>query len=376
MWSKTPRCFRTATGRVLGAVETLTDITELDVRDRKIKELSRMLGQERGFHGMVGRSEPMRRLYALLERAAQSDAPVIIFGESGTGKELAATALHELGLRKDGPFVQINCAALNDALLESEIFGHVKGAFTGAYRHRTGRFEEACGGDVFLDEIGDVPLSTQIKLLRVLETRSFERVGDSRPLPLDARLITATNQDLRQLVQQGSFREDFFYRINVIPLQIPPLRDRRDDIPLLAEHFLRNMGKEGSQHLTGISPQAMELLVAHSWPGNVRELKSALEYAAVVCDGEIITQKHLPPQIAASCVCTPPLSGPFPPQTDSRATSAPASGPDAERTGLIEALRTSKGNKSAAARLLGVSRVTVLNRMRKHGIDMQKVITS
>jgi PAS domain S-box-containing protein len=356
-------------GKVIGAVETLTDITELDARDRKIKELSRLLGGDESFFGMVGRSEAMRRVYDLLERAAQSDAPVIIFGESGTGKELAAAAIHELGPRKDGPFVQINCAALNESLLESEIFGHVKGAFTGAYRHRKGRFEEAQGGDVFLDEIGDVPLSIQVKLLRVLETRSFERVGDNRPLPLDARLITATNQDLRALAEEKRFREDFFYRINVIPIHLPPLRDRREDIPLLAEHFVRRLQETGREPVGGLAPQSLELLTAYSWPGNVRELKSAVEYAAVVCREGTILPEHLPPQIASACAAPqdPETAADFP---------APNAAIPRQKAELIQALRQSGGNKSAAARQLGVSRITVLNRMRKYGIDMRKVITS
>jgi PAS domain S-box-containing protein len=393
-------------GEVLGAVETLTDITELDDRDRKIKELSRLLDVEHRFCGMVGRSEAMRRVYELLERAAQSDAPVIILGESGTGKELAAAAIHALGPRNQGPFVQINCAALNESLLESEIFGHVKGAFTGAYRHRKGRFEEAHGGDVFLDEIGDVPLSMQVKLLRVLETGKFERVGDNRSLTLDARLITATNQDLPALVGQKRFREDFFYRINVLPIQLPPLRDRREDIPLLARHFVRLLGAgirrrnpesaaatettdgPGRHVVSGIDAQAMELLMAYSWPGNVRELKSAVEYASVVCNASIIGARHLPPPIAAACACADLGGVPVPAGTQTTAGIA-ASGPvppaparpedtarARERQALIQALRQTGGNKSAAARLLGISRVTVLNRMRKHGIDLQKVVTS
>lgn len=370
-------------GVVIGAVETLTDISELDARDRKIKELSRLLGGEDSFFGMIGRSEPMRRVYELLERAAQSDAPVIIFGESGAGKELAAAAIHALGPRKDGPFVQVNCAALNESLLESELFGHVKGAFTGAYRHRKGRFEEAEGGDVFLDEIGDVPLSIQVKLLRVLETHRFERVGDNRPLQLDARLITATNQNLSELVQRKLFREDFFYRINVIPIHLPPLRERIADIPLLAEHFVHLLHENGKKHIHGLSPHALELLTAYTWPGNVRELKSAMEYAAVVCREGAIMPEHLPPHIAATCSC-PPLPD-SPPVTDqsARIDTSPAgtfstakAATTTEKDALIQALRHSGGNKSAAARLLGVSRITVLNRMRKHGIDLQKVVTS
>ena len=350
-------------GRAIGAVETVTDISELDRRDLKIRELSRILDAEEGFHGLIGRSPAMRRVYEILERAAQSEAPVIIVGESGTGKELAARAIHELGPRKDGPFVQINCAAFNEALLESELFGHVKGAFTGAYRHRTGRFEEAGGGDVFLDEVGDVPLPIQVKLLRVLETKSFERVGDNRPLSLDARVITATNQNLPELVAAKRFREDFFYRINVLPIHLPPLRERREDIPLLVEHFIRRLNRTTGRQVAGPTPEALDRLARHPWPGNVRELKSALEYAFVVCDRSHIGPEHLPHQIGQPAPACPgePLA-------------APPSGD--EKTALLEALRQTGGNKSAAARLLGVTRLTVQNRMRKFGLDMRKVVTA
>ncbi|MCM0755266.1 sigma 54-interacting transcriptional regulator [Desulfovibrio aminophilus] len=351
-------------GRAIGAVETVTDISELDKRDLKIRELSRILDAEEGFQGLIGRSPAMRRVYEILERAAQSDAPVIILGESGTGKELAARAIHALGPRRDGPFVQINCAAFNDALLESEIFGHVKGAFTGAYRHRTGRFEEADGGDVFLDEVGDVPPAIQVKLLRVLETKKFERVGDNRPLSLDARIITATNQDLPELVANKRFRQDFFYRINVLPIQLPPLRERREDIPLLVEHFIRRLNRSSGHAVSGLTPEALDRLARHSWPGNVRELKSALEYAFVVCDKGLIGPEHLPQQIAQGAAACPPP-----------ADVLPDAGAPREKAELIEALRRTGGNKSAAARLLGVNRLTVQNRMRKYGLDMRKVVT-
>ncbi len=356
-------------GDIIGAVETLTDISELDNRDRKIKELSRRLGEYQAFHGMIGHCPSMTKVFELLERAAMSAAPVIIFGESGTGKELAAAAIHELGPSKNGPFVRINCAAFNESLLESEIFGHVKGAFTGAIRHRKGRFEEASGGDVFLDEIGDVPLSIQVKLLRVLETKSFERVGENRALPLDARIITATNQDLRSLINQGRFREDFFFRINVIPIHLPPLRERTEDIPTLTDHFIRRLNQTMGRSIQGFSPQTMELAVAYPWPGNVRELRSAIEYAFVVCDSELITPVHLPPQITAHDYCAPNNTYSQTPEPP-RQTAA-----QIEKAALVAALRAAGGNKSAAARELGVTRVTVLNRMRKHGVDLKIKIT-
>ncbi|NDV21277.1 sigma-54-dependent Fis family transcriptional regulator [Desulfovibrio sp. JC022] len=343
-------------GNILGAVETVTDISELDRKELKIRELSRKLQhEENGFCGFVGNSPAMQKVYTLLRKAARSDAPVIIYGESGTGKELAAQAIHKMSLRNDKPFVQLNCAALNESLLESELFGHIKGAFTGAYRHRQGRFEEAAGGSIFLDEIGDVPLPIQVKLLRVLETRSFERVGENINLSMDARLITATNQDLRQLVQDKQFREDFFFRINVIPVHLPPLRERKEDLPLLVDHFihLNDHIHEGE----GPAPETMRKMMSYEWPGNVRELKSALEYAAVVKDNGPIMPEHLPPQIMESGNITP-CPEPILPTIE----------PD-EKQALINALKQAGGNKSKAAKVLGVSRGTIHNRMRKYSVQ-------
>jgi PAS domain S-box-containing protein len=343
-------------GKTLGAVETFTDISEVEKLIRQVDELSHRLESEEGFRGIVGKSSAMHRVYGIIERAAQSDAPVIIFGESGTGKELVARAVHELGRRKDGPFVQLNCAALNEALLESELFGHIKGAFTGAYRHRIGRFEAADGGDLFLDEIADIPMSTQVKLLRVLETKQFERVGDHRPVSVDVRIITATNKDLLKMVNQKAFREDLFFRINVIPIHLPPLRERLEDIPLLVNTFMGGLRSKTGKGITGLTPEAMELFMAYAWPGNVRELKSALEYAFVIREQGAMEPADLPYQIVTSL-----KNGP--------------SGNSVEKVALIEALRRTNGNQTRAARLLGVNRVTVWNRMRKYGIDVKKVMS-
>ncbi len=222
---KNASVLRDESGQVLGAVETITDLSEIDRLDQKVEVLARRLGDCEHL-GIIGSSPAMRRVFQLIEKAAHSDSPIIIFGESGTGKELVARAVHEQGRRKEGPYVQLNCAALNAALLESELFGHVKGAFTGAFRHRMGRFEAAHGGDLFLDEIGDIPFSIQVKLLRVLETGQFERVGDHHPIRVDERIISATHQNLPQLIAQKQFREDLFFRINVIPIYLPPLRAR------------------------------------------------------------------------------------------------------------------------------------------------------
>ncbi|HAA02426.1 MAG TPA: sigma-54-dependent Fis family transcriptional regulator [Syntrophobacteraceae bacterium] len=349
-------------GKVLGAVETLTDISEIDKRDQKIQQLSKLLGGDGDFHGMVGRSPSIRKVFEIVEKAALSDAPVIIYGETGTGKELVAHAIHLLGKRHEGPYIQLNCAALNEALLESELFGHVKGAFTGAYSHREGRFEAANGGDIFLDEIGDVPLSIQVKLLRILETRQFERVGDHQPIQVDVRIITATNRKLEQLVSQGKFREDLFFRINVIPIQLPPLRERREDLPGLTEHFIRQLRTRSGKDISGLTPDAMELVMRHRWPGNVRELRSVLEYAFVIAEGGLIHPEHLPAQLARSS------SGQQSPD------GLIASAAHDEKTALVDALMACRGNQSKAARLLGVNRVTVWHRIKKYGIDIRELV--
>jgi two-component system, NtrC family, response regulator HydG len=284
-------------GNVIGAVETITDLSELDRLDQEVVHLTRQLGEEFGFHGIIGESPAMKKVFDLLQRAALSEAPMIIYGESGTGKELVARAVHELGGRKHKPFVQLNCAALNESLLESELFGHTKGSFTGAYRHKIGRFEAADGGDLFLDEIGDIPLSVQVKLLRVMESKQFERVGDHRSIRVDVRFITATNQDLSALIEQKRFRDDLFFRINVIPIHLPPLRERREDIPLLVDSFIRHLSAHTSKRITGVNHRVLEHFMEYPWPGNVRELKSTLEYAFVVAESGLITEDHLPPQV-------------------------------------------------------------------------------
>jgi PAS domain S-box-containing protein len=419
---KNQTLIRDSGGKVLGAVETIMDLSDLDRLDRKVEELTRRLDEPGVFHGMVGASPAMRSLYETLSKAALSDAPVMLLGESGTGKELAAHALHELGARSGGPFVTLNCAALNESLLESELFGHAKGAFTGAYRARRGRFEEADGGDIFLDEIGDAPLSIQVKLLRTLETRTIERVGESRPVPVNARLITATHQDLRAHMARGLFREDFFYRIHVIPIALPPLRARMEDAPLLVEHFLRRIRERGGKNIEGVTPEAMRAFMEYHWPGNVRELKSALEYGAVLAGSGRIDTRHLPPGLAdgrglargrgagdgreaaeerGAAEGRRSADGPSgleaaapharfrqsapPPGWDTSALHArtrphaapagQASGaalPAGEREALIEALRASDGNKTQAARILGVTRLTVQNRMRKYGVTCER----
>lgn len=361
---KNASILRDEQGIALGSVETLTDISELDRLDEEICRLSRQLDREDGLHGIIGKSHIMQDVFDVIEKAAQSDAPVIIYGESGTGKELVARAIHLLSKRKDGPFVQLNCAALNETLLESELFGHVKGAFTGAYRHRLGRFEAANKGNIFLDEIGDVPISIQVKLLRVLETKQFERVGDHQPISVDVRIITATNRNLEELIAEKKFRDDFFFRINVIPIHLPPLRNRSDDIPLLVNAFIQHLHVRTGKNITGVTREAMALFMAYSWPGNVRELRSALEYAFVIAEQGLILPEQLPLQI---------LEKGKKQETESFLQDR---GDPPEKKALIEALRQSKGNQSQAARILGVNRVTVWNRMKKYGIDLKRIVTT
>jgi len=349
-------------GTILGAVETLTDISEVDRLDKRVAFLRQQLDETDGYCGIIGRSSEMRRIFEVIEKAAQSDAPVIIQGESGTGKELVARAIHERGGRKNAPYVQVNCAALNESLLESELFGHVKGSFTGAFKDRKGRFESAHGGDLFLDEIGDSPLSIQIKLLRVLETKQFERVGDNDPISVDVRIITATNKNLIQLISQNRFREDLYFRINVLPIFLPPLRKRKDDIPLLVETFMHRLTSKTGKNISGVHREALSAMMNYPWPGNIRELYSAMQYAFTIAENGSIECRHLPPQFcknSASMV-----------QRQSYAGAKEAK----EKQDLISALKETGGNQTHAADILGVNRVTVWNRMRKYGIDIKKDI--
>ena len=353
---KNAALFYDTRGKVIGAVETLTDISELLKKDTQIEAFRRELRSRDGFQRILGTSGPMQQVFDLITNAALSDAPVIIFGESGTGKELVAAAIHNTGARQRKPYLKVNCAALNESLLESELFGHVKGAFTGAFQSRKGRFEAALGGDIFLDEIGDLPLSIQVKLLRVLEEKVIERVGDNRPVHIDVRIISGTNRNLKKLVESGLFREDLFYRINVIPIIIPPLRERRSDIPLLAESFFRRIRLKNNKGIDAISNPAMEVLMNYLWPGNVRELKSALEYGFVTCNGSIIQPHHLPPDVFQNNIQV------------SHTQKTSLSRDEIQKRRLVNALKQTGGNQTQAARILDISRITVWNRMKKYGI--------
>jgi two-component system response regulator HydG len=337
------------------AVETFTDVSELVAQERVVSRLRRELHRQDGFHGLIGRSPVMLKLFALIESAAQSEAPVMILGESGTGKELVATAIHRLSPRVEGPFIKVNSAALHESLLESELFGHVKGAFTGADRSRMGRFEAAHGGDIFLDEIGDLPMATQAKLLRVLQEKVVERVGDQTPIPVDVRLISATNKNLKELVAAGRFREDLYYRVNVVPIQVPPLRERLEDIPLLVEAFMERIRLKTRKAIDTISKEALEMLLDYHWPGNVRELINTLEFAFVLCPGGAILPEHLPnlERVTPKARVQPAAMGGL--AAD-------------EREVLLQTIAAAGGNKAAAARLLGISRVTLWKRLKKYGL--------
>lgn len=353
---KNAAILRNEKDEIIGGVETLTDISDVVARDRMISDLQREMHIEESFHGILGKSPVMTRLFGLIESAAQSEAPVLILGESGTGKELAARALHDIGPRSGEPFITVNCAALNDSLLESELFGHVRGAFTGADRRRIGRFEAAHGGDIFLDEIGDLPLSTQVKLLRVLQEKVIERVGEHTPVPVDVRIITATNKNLKKLMTEGRFREDLYYRISVIPIHIPPLRRRREDIPLLAETFIKRIAIRNRKNLIGVSPKALEALMKYDWPGNVRELINLLEFAFVICSGGKIQIGHLPQEICR------PAPGPGP------GVKVSLVNVEERKKEIAEALEKTGGRKAEAANLLGISRVALWKRIKKLGL--------
>ncbi len=359
-------------GRVIGGVETITDITPVVEKERQITGLRRELQRSYGFEGLIGESKPMQRVYQLLESAAASQAPVVILGESGTGKELAAAAIHRRSPRREGPFIKVNCAALNESLLESELFGHEKGAFTGAERQRKGRFEAASGGSIFLDEIGDMPPAVQVKLLRVLQEGEIERVGSHEPIKVDVRVISATNQDLGQLVEKRRFREDLFYRINVVPISLPPLRQRPEDIPLLAQTFVERVALRSGRTIHGFSQEALSLLMSYSWPGNVRELINVVEYAFVTCREGSIKTSHLPPNLLSQAGAQrPPAPGGAAAGTASTKgvyTSSRENRDLRQRREIEEALARSGGRKAEAAELLGVSRVTLWKRMKKLGM--------
>ena len=349
-------------GDVIGDLHVYRDVSrEIEVERMKaeVLRLRTELKTTYSFSGMIGGSAPMRQVYALVKQAAESDITVLIQGESGTGKELVAKSFHFNSLRKEGPYLTINCAAIPEALIESELFGHEEGAFTGATKRRIGVFERATGGTVFLDEVGDMDLALQAKLLRVLQEREIQRVGTTTPIPVDIRLVAATNKDLEDAVKTGRFREDLFYRVSVFPIAIPPLRERREDIPLLAKHFLEKHTKRNCKSISGISTATLRLLLQYNWPGNVRELENAIERAVLLETTDVLQVNNLPPQLS--------------PIVDSgKGGAAPASVlplAEVERQALVNALEASDNNVTEAARALGLGRATMYRKLKKYDLS-------
>ncbi|MDR3553372.1 MAG: sigma 54-interacting transcriptional regulator [Syntrophobacteraceae bacterium] len=324
------------------------------LHEEEIRELQSQVASPTEFCGIISKNHKMQTIFQLIENIAPTDTSVLIQSDSGTGKELVARAIHNLSPRKDKPLIVIDCSAYPATLLESELFGHEKGAFTGAIRQKAGRFELADGGTVFLDEIGEIPFPAQIKLLRVLQTHQFERLGGEKTLTVNVRVIAATNRNLLDEVKKGGFREDLYYRLNVIPIHLPPLRQRRNDIPLLALHFLGRFAGGGGEKVEGFSPEAMRLLLDYSWPGNVRELENSIEHAAVLAKGRRIDPAHLPAALNKAYTSSVP---PKPPTLYEQEASL-----------LREAMEDCGWNKKEAARRLGISRSTLYEKLRKYGV--------
>jgi PAS domain S-box-containing protein len=341
-------------GEIIGGVENIVDITEQEEAAR----LSHPRNQSQditALHNMVGAHDKMRELYEMIALAKDTTASVIIYGESGTGKEMVAQAIHYLGERKDSPFIAVRCAAIAESVLESELFGHVKGAFTGAISDRKGRFEEAHGGTIFLDEIGDLPLSIQAKLLRFLQEKEITRVGDNKHIKVDARIISATHKNLNELIADGQFREDLFYRLNVIPIMVPSLRVRKNDIPLLVDHFLKKFSQEAGNAILKCDPKAMDILSSYAWPGNVRELENTIHYAMVTCKGDTIEPDNLPEQIVKYVLFDEKKAYTV---DDIR-----------EKEQIKSALEMAGGKMIKAAKILGYSRVTLWKKVKQFNID-------
>jgi PAS domain S-box-containing protein len=340
-------------GKVIGGVETFQDL-------RQIEELQKKLRDKHTFADIVGRSPAITRLFDILPRIAESDSTVLIQGASGTGKELFARALHQLSPRRRKRFVALSCGALPDTLLESELFGYMRGAFTDARRDKPGRFAIAEGGTLFLDEIGDVSPAMQVRLLRVLQERVYEPLGSVKPVQTNVRVVAATHRDLRALVQEGAFREDLFYRIHVIHIDIPPLSQRREDIPLLVDHFIGTLNRMQGRHVPGISPEAASLLMEHDYPGNVRELQNILEHAFVLSRGGLIQPHHLPPDL----------------RTKALGERAAAGGGmnirSVEKVLIREALLRHDGNRARAAEELGINPSTLYRKIRQYGIHVSE----
>jgi len=336
-------------GKVIGGVETFRDMS-------MVEQLRKEIEGRYSCEDIISQSHKMQNLFAVLPNIAESNTTVLIEGESGTGKELFARAIHNLSFRKDKPFVAVNCGALPETLLESELFGYKAGAFTDAKKDKPGRFALAEGGTIFLDEIGDVSGSVQVKLLRVLQEKTYEPVGGVSSVKADVRIITATNKKLDQLVQQGKFREDLYYRINVMKLELPPLRDRKEDIPLLVNHFISRFKRLHNKNICCVTNEVTAALLAYDYPGNVRELENIIEHCFVLCEGEIIETQHLPTSIRPSS------------KLDKTKESSPATIKQMDIILITQALQRNKGNKTAAARELGIDKSTLFRKMKAFDI--------
>ncbi len=346
-------------GKIIGGVETFRDLS-------LVEELRKELSYRFQIGDIISRSQAMMRIFDILPQVAASDATVLIHGETGTGKELLAKAIHNLGTRKENPFIAINCAALPDSLLESELFGYVKGAFTGADRDKPGRFALAEGGTLFLDEIGDISSAMQVRLLRFLQDRVYEPLGSPVTKHANVRIIAATHRNLVSLVQKGIFREDLFYRINVIKLELPPLRERKEDIPILVDHFIDRFNRIYNKKIVGITTEAMGLLMAHTYPGNIRELENIIERAVILCRSEYITSDYLPIEltgIGTKEALKRIVGGTLKEYVDF-----------AEAQAIKEAIKKCNGNKTAAAKLLGVHKTTFFRKIRLLGIALPTFI--
>jgi two-component system NtrC family response regulator len=339
---------------------TLERALEFARLQRENRELRRAVEGRFSFQNLIGSSPPMRALFDSLELVAASESTVMITGETGTGKELVARAIHYNSARRQGPFVALSCGAIPEALMEAELFGYVKGAFTGADGDRAGKFESAEGGSLFLDEIGELPVNLQPKLLRVLQSGEVDRVGADRPVRVDVRILVATHRDLEKMIEKGEFREDLYYRLAVVPLQVPPLRDRREDIPLLAEHFLQKLAERSGRRGLRLPPEIFALLDRYSWPGNVRELENAIERLVVLSRGERLGIEALSEKIRGGGRGPGGSSFPLPPQGIQLE--------ELEKDLIGQALRRHGGNRTRAARELGLTRNTLLYRMQKYGL--------
>ncbi len=362
---KSARLVKDEKGTIKGVVETVTDLTELAKARQRVEEANRRLGEIHRFDNIIGKSHAIQQVFSAIRAAAASEATILIQGESGTGKELVAGAIHHHSARDGMPFVPVSCSALSETLLESELFGHVKGAFTGAIRDRAGRFEEADGGTIFLDEIGEVSPFIQVKLLRVVQEREIERVGESKKRKIDLRIIAATNKNLPDLVKRGDFREDLFYRLKVYPITIPPLRKRKEDIPFLVSHFIRVQNEKTGKNIAGITQSSMRILMDYPWPGNVRELENAIEHAFVLCTGEHVDVFDLPVEIR-QLAYRPELRGSSPLSMVSRFSREKLS-----RSALVDILKECDWNKAEVGRRVGLSRTAIWKYMKKWEIPLK-----